>query len=662
MDESNTSKLSAYLLLFLFICSSCKKDAELINVPNSFQITDKNFQKIKDLEDRRENEKILDILRTGDPDEKFYAVKATASTQDSMAFPLLVEILEQDQPEEVKAQAAFSIGQLRGRKHDFEKLKLLLPVQSSKVQLLILEALGKKGAPEELGFLLKQEQTDDTLIQLGKCRGIYRMGLRNLITTNSIRVMIGFLGKSYPSSVRIMASNFFARVRSSDIMDYQEALISSLSDDPSPGVRMNIATSLAAGKGQSTRSALLNAARSDSDFRVRVNCIQSLRNGQFSLDSVFCARMDQFQTVNERIACSEWINAAAGIEDIDLIWTLMGTRIGWRTRGNLFRSLLSLSSSKRKPLIVHDIQRSISIADNDYEVSDLLRALSKYPPAHKKVFEYVGNRSLGVVINAAAMGSLYSMTMEEDFFEFFDESELDKTMHAFSEYFRYAVLSGDPTMIGYGAMALRNEEIDWMSYLNGTDFLEAAKSNLNLPAETETLYELDRTMAFLKGEKFEYPEPKYSHAPDWNEIEANALISKAIVKTNKGKFEIELDWISAPLSVSNFVSLSRSGFFDQTRFHRVENNFVVQGGCPRGDGWGSPGYSIRSEFAPTYYRTGSVGMASAGKDTEGSQWFVTHYPSSHLDGKYTNFGIVREMDVVYQLEVGDTILGIELIQ
>ncbi len=662
MNESNISKLSAYLLLFLFICSSCKKDAEIINVPNSFQITDKNFQKIKDLEDRRENKRILEILKTGNTDERFYAIKAVASTQDSMAFPLLVEIIEQDQAEEVKVQAAFSIGQLKGRKHDFERLKVALPVQSNKVQLQMLEALGKKGTPEELGFLLKQEQTEDTLIQLGKCRGIYRMGLRNLITANSIRAMIGFLGKSYPSSVRIMASNFFARVRSSDIMDYQETLISSLNDDPNPGVRMNIATSLAAGKGQSTRHALLNAARSDSDFRVRVNCIQSLRNGQFSLDSAFCDGVDQFQTVNERIACSEWINATADSEDIEFIRKLMGKRIGWRARGNLYRSLLSLSSSKRKHLIVHDIQRSISIANNDYEVSDLLRALSKYPPAHEEVFEYVGNRSLGVVINAAAMGSLYSMTKEEEFFEFFDESELDRTMHAFSEYFRYAVLSGDPTMIGYGAMAFRNEEIDWKSYLSGMDFLEAAKSNLELPAETETLYELDRTIAFLKGEKFEYPEPKYSHAPDWNEIQANALISKAVVKTSKGQFEIELDWIFAPLSASNFVSLSRSGFFDQTRFHRVENNFVVQGGCPRGDGWGSPGYSIRSEFAPTYYGTGSVGMASAGKDTEGSQWFVTHYPSSHLDGKYTNFGVVREMDIVYQLEVGDTILGIELIE
>ena len=87
----------------------------------------------------------------------------------------------------------------------------------------------------------------------------------------------------------------------------------------------------------------------------------------------------------------------------------------------------------------------------------------------------------------------------------------------------------------------------------------------------------------------------------------------------------------------------------------------MQGGCYRGDGWGSENYSIRSEFGLRKYKTGSVGMASAGKDTEGTQWFITHSPTPHLDGGYTIFAeVIEGMDVVHQIEIGDKIIDIEI--
>ncbi|WP_202800188.1 peptidylprolyl isomerase [Pontibacter sp. BAB1700] len=114
--------------------------------------------------------------------------------------------------------------------------------------------------------------------------------------------------------------------------------------------------------------------------------------------------------------------------------------------------------------------------------------------------------------------------------------------------------------------------------------------------------------------------------------------------------------------MANFVELANKQFFDGLYFHRVVPNFVAQGGDKRGDGWGSSDYSIRSEFAPLHYREGYVGMASAGKDTESNQWFITHSPTPHLDGRYTIFAkVVEGMDVVHQLEVGDKIRQVNLI-
>jgi cyclophilin family peptidyl-prolyl cis-trans isomerase len=118
----------------------------------------------------------------------------------------------------------------------------------------------------------------------------------------------------------------------------------------------------------------------------------------------------------------------------------------------------------------------------------------------------------------------------------------------------------------------------------------------------------------------------------------------------------------APGSVANFITLALNKYFDDKYFHRVVPNFVVQGGCPRGDGWGSEDYSIRSEFLPHRYKTGSIGMASAGKDTEGTQWFITHSPTPHLEGRYTIFAAVEEgMDIVHKIEVGDRIVSVEII-
>jgi len=134
---------------------------------------------------------------------------------------------------------------------------------------------------------------------------------------------------------------------------------------------------------------------------------------------------------------------------------------------------------------------------------------------------------------------------------------------------------------------------------------------------------------------------------------------RARVLTDKGAFTLELLPDEAPMNVDNFVELARRGYFNGVSFHRVVPNFVVQGGDPRGDGNGGPGYQIRCEINAVPYGRGAVGMALSGKDTGGSQWFVTHAPQPHLDGGYTVFGrVVEGMDVVDRTARGDRITGI----
>ena len=138
--------------------------------------------------------------------------------------------------------------------------------------------------------------------------------------------------------------------------------------------------------------------------------------------------------------------------------------------------------------------------------------------------------------------------------------------------------------------------------------------------------------------------------------------SNALIKTSKGDIKLRLLRQNAPISVANFVNLAKTGFFNGKIFHRVVPNFVVQTGCPRGDGYGSLDYTISSELTPMHYNTeGYVGMASAGNHTECSQWFITQSPTLHLDPNYTIFAKVLEgMDVVDKLEVGDIVENVTI--
>jgi len=133
----------------------------------------------------------------------------------------------------------------------------------------------------------------------------------------------------------------------------------------------------------------------------------------------------------------------------------------------------------------------------------------------------------------------------------------------------------------------------------------------------------------------------------------------ATVETGRGAFRIRLAGAAAPITVMNFVSLARRGYFDNTPIHRVVPNFVIQDGDPTGTGNGGPGYEIRDELNPLEYQEGTVGMALSGPDTGGSQWFVTHAPQPHLDGIYTVFGqVVSGQDAVERIEQGDRITRI----
>jgi peptidyl-prolyl cis-trans isomerase B (cyclophilin B) len=139
-------------------------------------------------------------------------------------------------------------------------------------------------------------------------------------------------------------------------------------------------------------------------------------------------------------------------------------------------------------------------------------------------------------------------------------------------------------------------------------------------------------------------------------------VKKAVIETDKGNIELVLFDKEAPNTVKNFEKLANSGFYNGLKFHRVIPDFMIQGGCPKGTGTGGPGYTIKCEINIHKHGTGALSMAHAGKDTGGSQFFITHSPQPHLDGKHTVFGKVEKgMEVVNKIKVGDVMRKVTVI-
>ncbi|MBF0277999.1 MAG: peptidylprolyl isomerase [SAR324 cluster bacterium] len=140
-------------------------------------------------------------------------------------------------------------------------------------------------------------------------------------------------------------------------------------------------------------------------------------------------------------------------------------------------------------------------------------------------------------------------------------------------------------------------------------------------------------------------------------IVANDTLPTMIIETEKGNIELELYEDDAPNTVANFISLIEKGFYDGLNFHRVIGDFMIQGGCPEGSGMGGPGYKFDDEFSDRKHDdAGILSMANSGPRTNGSQFFITHGPTPHLDGKHTVFGKVSNgLEVVNSIKQGDVI-------
>jgi cyclophilin family peptidyl-prolyl cis-trans isomerase/HEAT repeat protein len=307
----------------------------------------------------------------------------------------------------------------------------------------------------------------------------------------------------------------------------------------------------------------------------------------------------------------------------------------WRVRAALAEALTSLGGENASPMLER------LLADKDARVLPAaLRAWTalKLPGLDAHLARALASDDVGVRAAAASIaGDQKVASLRDTLLAAWQRSRSDNADDA-----RWAALTAIAAIDPAAARAPMEETLadrDWAMRLRAATWLVAQDR------ASDAFSRIRPAPVTVEASLYEAPH-----------LVTPSFSPQVYIDTARGTVQVELAVLDAPLTVENFVTLARKGYFDGLPIHRVVPAFVVQDGDPRGDGSGGPGYSIRDELNDRPYLRGTLGMALAGKDTGGSQWFITHAPQPHLEGRYTVFGqVVKGMEVVDQLEVGDTI-------
>ncbi len=647
-------------------------------------------RRIATAQDERQTAALLPFLIDKNPTYRAAAALALASVQDRAATAVLLPLLRDAVPA-VRRTAAFALGQT-GDSTAVPALaaRLAQPEASPAARRAAFEALGRCVTRRSVSELWTvRVPGPDSAAAPGRAWGLLRATVRGLASAEVVRQATALLGAPKASlATRRGASAVFTRARGQDSVVAQVALpvlLKRLAQDPDYFVRANCASGLGRVARPVAYAALVRAAGKDADFRVRIAALKAVPAETYEPVILVVDKASESSLRQEAVAAGDWLLRTHFLSQSGMLLTpVEGTRwkvnlmpidtsitqrvsfgkvravTSWRTRATIWQTLLRHASAHNRPLLADTIRRRYQTSRNQYERAALLTALGEDPAQLDFLAKEAARTTGPPVVPGAALAALVNLR-ENKRFPVARQAD-------FTAALRRALAGGDVAQLSTVAEALANPALvpapgpDEAANLAA---LRQAQQKLTLPRDIEPWLSLQQ--ALDKTEKRPAPTPAPvgragQHPIDWALVQRIPVGQRVRLTTTQGDIVLELKVAEAPGSVASFVSLVEKHFYDGLYFHRVVPNFVAQGGDPRGDGAGSTPYTLRSEFSELTYGEGAVGLASAGKDTESCQFFFTHQPTPHLDGRYTVFAqVVSGMSVVQQLEIGDKILMASLV-
>ena len=632
-------------------------------VENRFE--DAGLRTIHDYQDRQYLDSLAPYFNHEDARYRREAAMACASMQNGPAIPFLLELLE-DPDASVAATAAYAIGQTND-KEAAGPLRLAMAIPDSVWKRdegylygHLAQALGNIGDSLDMEYVIFQDG-ELTLAKekLPLVRAIYQFSLRGVVSAAAEKICSDVIVEGSEPEAAQLAANCLARRREMEPEVLQEGVLANWEAISDPVVRMNIARAMRHLEAEDRRAKLLKIAMDErEDYRTRVNALAAYKPLEDS--SAFKDLSSLLNHKNEHVAHAASVsirNNFLADESGEYLAAAVAHPL-YEVRGELYRAGMKAEAKAGDASnATAAVQAALAEAKEqggksvNYEIGLLLVALAESPENTDYLFKQVLELQDPVQKGYAMIGITIAFSQEGA------PNVSDRL-----DMLKQALATEDPAVRSLVSYELLREDAGYKTEDFDATFIEEALEKIKLPEGIEAYRDLQKTLYALTDEKRPIlMRVDYNHPIDWDLVARISQNASATVTTNKGDISFDLFVDETPATVANFVELAQQGYFEGRFFHRVVPNFVVQTGCPRGDGWGSLAHSIRSEFPDLHYGTGAVGMASAGKDTESSQFFITHSPTPHLDGRYTVFGKVSSgMEVVHKIKMGDFIEKVTL--
>lgn len=676
---------------------------------------------IKAEDERRWDDDLRKLFSHSNPAVRKRAALAAGRIGSEESIDALNSLLERDTDLTVRSMAAFALGEIESLAGaDALLATLKTNNRAIEIRARAIEALGKIAAALPREQQSRQRELGAAILDALKAardRQTILFGLTAVLRSRPADAgpaLAKYLSHADPR-VRADAANALARMRLKDGNDQLRRLLTA---DLDPIVRANAARVLGVTEDTQSFDALLARATGDKDTRVRVNAIRALSSLKDSRAANVLLKRGESLTEPE-------LNQATGdTNEVLEIATTLGRLLAqkekhaavvWLSKtseslnhtapevelalvrvapATYLSSFGSGDSGKRKvqEIMLLDWSAAAGVAAGLGEIAALPDSTQNRSEltatAEALLRAMLDYRNSGLNINTlVAVHSEYAIPSVLRALAAFKPQDLATVLRAQLKESDVIVRGTAADLLGElppSAENARALEAAWPQAAN--DVLnDAALSILDALGKQKTAEANESIKIALKSGDYLIRQRaasllKTNGAGDFSVQIKNAQTRntgedyrralarigrsvRAVVTTSKGSFTIDLLPEAAPLTVDNFAQLAQRGYFRNVTIHRVVPNFVIQDGDPRGDGNGGPGYQIRCEINQTLYDRAAVGMALSGKDTGGSQWFVTHSPQPHLDGGYTVFGrVVAGMDVVDKLVRGDVVQSIVIRQ
>jgi len=682
---------------------------------NSYsQYYSKEIREILTLQDTRtlgENGKLLEYLSSKNENIIHKTLLALANIADTAAIDKIGEILLTQKADVLKMMASFALGQMNSPRSAEYLLKLLNTGADAIVLAEVLKSLGLSGDENALNKLIAYS-TDKEMLINAQVLSIAYFGIRKIKNAGAVKKLHEIYINTESPETKQWVSYAYFRIGDKELLKEVKQDLLDLTKEIDGYARMWAFAALGRLQDDSLFKYIFDYWYIEPDWKTKVTMSNAISNFKLNTQPFFDTSYLKILVYppvdrkNTHVSIATLTAIAKMFTDYDkesdifkklknyLLEPLTDESLEWQIRSEASKTLSKLYKDEIKD----DLINTYKSTNNHDLKADIIRSLANF--ADWKIYKeardiisadvqrYNEERSIksGDMITGKELAKLYRAFVEllYDIKQNVDEENNNTLRLIFTEFLssrdQYITAVCTEALQDSIYLKYRNEtsqillfdynELQYPKDLDVIIMYIQAIGNLKVKEAANLLennlksgnYDIANESAIalkkITGEDYtnQITAPKFKTDFDWDLLEELNNIYYANVKTNKGNIKILLDHSTAPFTIMNFFKLAKKGYYDGTVFHRVLPNFVIQGGDPTGTGFGGPGYSIRTEIYPSGFNEYTVGMASSGKDTEGSQFFITHSPQPHLDGKYTIFGTVMQgRDVVDKIQIGDYI-------